>query len=209
MHHTISSLPDGSPFALIQNMYSESEHKEIMAELRYLYSRKNLWLDPEDSGTAKDTSTNENLKNNKCIWLNQIYKTLDASAILTYNMKLYKSGFAKTLASEHPWFKYLIYNSEFTTLLSYYENSEYYKAHRDRSVLTTLTWFYEEPKKFEGGNLILEENATVECINNAMLIIPSTTLHEVTPIILSENDLNQGLGRYTITTFVSITASQS
>ena len=37
-----------------------------------------------------------------------------------------------------------------------------------------------------------------------MLIIPSTTLHEVLPVILSSENESQGKGRYTITTFINI-----
>ena len=209
MHHDISTLPNGSPFALIQNLYDSSEHSEIMQELRYLHSRSSIWLDPDESGSAKDAESKQNLKNNKCIWMNKIYKNPEASAILTHNMKLYNSGLAMTLAESHPWFKYLIHNAEFSTLLSYYENNQDYKPHRDRAVLTTLTWFYEEPKYFEGGNLFLEKETKVECLNNFMVIIPSTVLHEVTPVILDEEFSNKGFGRYTITTFITTIASQS
>jgi len=204
MNIEVLNLPDGSPFAIIKDLYSEAEKDSILKELDYLQSRRPLWLDPEHSGTAKDQE-NTPLKFNKCIWMNTLYKTNEASAILTNNLKIYSDGIAARIAQENPWFKYLIYNSEFTTLLSYYENQEHYKSHRDSSVLTTLTWFYKEPKSFEGGDLVLEKETTVKCTSNTMVIIPSTTLHEVTPILLPEESRSQGLGRYTITTFVTNT----
>lgn len=200
----ILNLPDGTPFAIVQNLYSEQEEESILKELDYLHSRKDLWLDPEYSGTAKDQEENP-LKSNKCIWMNSIYKQNNASAILSNNLKLYKEGIAETLAKENSWFKYLIHNAEFTTLLSYYENEEHYKPHRDSSILTTLTWFYKKPKAFKGGNIILENETNIECCSNTMLIIPSVTLHEVTPVLLPEESRNNGLGRYTITTFVTHT----
>ena len=204
MNIEILNLPDNSPFAVIQDLYSPEEQESLLKELDYLQTRKGLWLDPEDSGTAHDQEKNP-LKSNKCIWMNTLYKTNEASAILTNNLKIYSDGIAARIAEENPWFKYLIYNSEFTTLLSYYENREHYKPHRDSSVLTTLTWFYKEPKLFEGGDLVLENETTIKCSSNTMVIIPSTTLHEVTPILLPEESRSQGLGRYTITTFVTNT----
>ena len=208
MHIDITELSNKAPFALIQNLYTQEEVQEIICELDYLHTRKSLWVGPDKSGSAKDAETEETLKKNKCIWLNHVYKNNDASAILTSNIKLYSSGAAKELADSHYMFEYLIHNSQFSTLLSYYENSDSYKAHRDQSVLTTLTWFYKEPKVFEGGNLILNSEATVECLNSLMVIIPSTVLHEVTLIILPPEHRDQGLGRYTVTTFVTVKASQ-
>jgi len=208
MHFDIGELSNKAPFVLIQNLYTEEEISQIMAELDYLQTRKNLWVGPEKSGSAKDKDTEELLKNNSCIWLNHVYKNNDASAILTSNMKLYSSGLAKQLAESHYIFEYLIHNSEFTTLLSYYEDSNRYKPHRDQSVLTTLTWFYKEPKKFEGGDFILNSEATIDCVNNLMLIIPSTVMHEVTPVVLPSEYQNQGFGRYTVTTFVTVKASR-
>lgn len=202
MNVEILNLPDGTPFVIIQDLYNEEEEASILKELDYLQTRKELWLDPEHSGTAKDQEKNP-LKSNKCIWMNSIYKQDTASAILSNNLKIYKEGTAANLANKNPWFKYLIYNAEFTTLLSYYENEEHYKPHRDSSVLTTLTWFFQKPRAFEGGTMILENETNIECASNTMLIIPSTALHEVTPVLLPEESRGKGLGRYTITTFVT------
>ena len=209
MNIELNQLSNGTPYCIINNFYTEEELSEIIKEVDFLQSRKSIWLDPKDSGSAIDKESNTFLKSNKCIWMNHLYKTESVSSILSYNVKLYTSGAAATLAENHPWFKYLIYNSEFTTLLSYYETDQYYKAHRDQAVLTTLTWIYKEPKEYSGGDLILENDTTINCTNNTMLVMPSTVLHEVTPVELPEGKKGQGLGRYTITTFVKTTTSQS
>jgi len=201
--YVIKELSNKTPFVLVQNVFDENELDSIHKELDFLQSRENLWLEPKDSGAAKDLE-NMLLKKNKGIWVNSIYANPEASAILTNNMKLYNSGVAQQIAMEHSWFEYFLHNAEFTTLLSYYEDSDHYKPHRDHAVLTTLTWLYKEPKKFEGGELILNDEATVACTNNMTLIIPSTCMHEVTPILLEEEARGQGLGRYTITTFISV-----
>lgn len=203
MDYVIKELSNKTPFVLVQNVFDENELDSIHKELDFLHSRESLWLEPEDSGAARDFD-NAPLKKNKGIWVNSIYANPEASSILTNNMKLYNSGVAQQIAMEHSWFEYFIHNAEFTTLLSYYEDSDHYKAHRDHAVLTTLTWIYKEPKKFQGGDLILNDEATIACTNNVTLILPSTCMHEVTPILLEEEARGQGLGRYTITTFISV-----
>ena len=87
-------------------------------------------------------------------------------------------------------------------LLSYYENNNYYKSHKDSAVLTFITWFFREPKKFEGGNLkFTDYNESIEVKHNRCVIFPSFYNHEVERITMDINDLNKCLGRYTITNF--------
>jgi len=203
MHIDIAELSNKAPFALIQNMYEEQEVKEIFLELEYLRSRPAIWKDPEDSGSAKGHE-GALLKKNKALFLNTLYSDTNASSILTNNLKLYTSNtILTTLTQAHSWFNYVFLNSEFTTLLSYYEDSDYYEAHTDKSVMTSLTWFYKEPKRFEGGNLILNKEAEIECNSNMTIIFPSTVLHEVTKISMKAPYENQNMGRFTITNFIS------
>ena len=207
MEYEIKELTNKTPYVYIKDLYSEEELSELFLELDYLQSRQGIWLDPEQSGSAM-TPDKIPLKNNKGLWINNLYKQVEVSAILSHNMKLYSSGLAQTLALEHSWFEYLIQNSRFSTLLSYYENSAEYKPHRDRSVLTTLTWLYKEPKQFQGGKLTLNDEVGFDCQSNSMLIFPSTCIHEVSPVILEETE-KPGMGRYSITTFVTLEESQT
>ena len=60
------------------------------------------------------------------------------------------------------------------TLISYYEDSEYYKPHEDIFNFAKLTWFFKEPKKFEGGDLVFTEfGEIVKCENNKCIVFPS------------------------------------
>ena len=206
MEYEIKELQNKTPYVYIKNVYSEEELSELFSELDYLQTRPSIWLDPEASGSAM-TPENDPLKQNKGIWMNHIYKQDEASAILSHNLKIYSSGLAQKIAIEHSWFEYLILNSRFSTLLSYYENNNHYKPHRDQAVLTTLTWLYKEPKQFEGGEITLNEEDVLPCENNSMIIFPSTCIHEVSPVIL-KNPESKGMGRYTITTFVVLQETQ-
>ena len=90
------------------------------------------------------------------------------------------------------------------TLINYYDDSHNYGEHFDSFMHTVFVWFYKEPKRFKGGNLIFSEsNETVECIHNRMLMFPSYYLHEVTEIQMEEEYKNKGLGKYCITHFYS------
>lgn len=202
MHIDITELSNKAPFAVIQNVYTENELSEILLELDYLISRPGIWKNPSDSGSAIDHEGNK-LKKNKAIFLNLLYSDTNASAILTNNMKFCSNDQVLTgLLQSHAWFEYVLHNSEYTTLLSYYEESDYYEAHRDKSVLTALTWVYKEPKSFEGGNLILNNEATIECTNNMTVLFPSVVLHEVTPVVMKSHASDRGMGRFTITNFI-------
>ena len=66
---------------------------------------------------------------------------------------------------------------------------------------------YKEPKKFNGGEFVIESTDTIECLNNRMIIIPGTAVHEVKTVELQEKDRDCRLGRYTITLFISPTAN--
>ena len=94
------------------------------------------------------------------------------------------------------------YSSDFTTsIISYYENNDYYKPHPDKFQWTSLIWFYREPKKFTGGNLkFTEPNYEINVKHNRMLMFPCYYLHEVIPI-KTKKFKEMGNGRYTITHF--------
>jgi Rps23 Pro-64 3,4-dihydroxylase Tpa1-like proline 4-hydroxylase len=69
---------------------------------------------------------------------------------------------------------------------------------------TMLIWFFKEPKKFKGGDLILNDFETAfECKHNRMLLFPSHYEHSVAPISLAEEYKHKGMGRYTITNFIT------
>jgi hypothetical protein len=96
-----------------------------------------------------------------------------------------------------------------THLLSYYENSDYYKPHNDITVFTILNYFFVEPKQFEGGNVRLfscnsPKTADIEIKNNRVIIIAGCTLHEVTKINSKLNDSLNGNGRYCNAIFLNL-----
>ena len=94
--------------------------------------------------------------------------------------------------------------SEYRTLISYYEDTDYYKSHRDDVLITALSYFFVEPKKFKGGEIIFTDfNLRFEVTNNTTIVFPSHIMHEVSEISLDEKDKGKGLGRFCMNQFVS------
>ena len=66
--------------------------------------------------------------------------------------------------------------------LNYYEDSNFYDYHTDKATITALTIFFQEPKKFEGGELLFENELTIPCENNTLVIFPSILKHRAETI---------------------------
>lgn len=184
-------------YIIVDDTYTEEELKLIFLELDFWGISKNL-LNPEHTGTAKWKDGTAK-KNNTGVFLDDSYTNRSYSNILKLNRKIYK------FTTEQPSIinSYLSESNYDTTLLSYYENSSHYKAHKDSSVLTALTYLYKKPKKFEGGDLVLTEYGyAFEPWFNRTYIIPGVVEHEVTEVTMQPEDCGKGLGRYCISNFI-------
>jgi hypothetical protein len=196
---------DSKDFLVIDDFYTDDECVDIWKELDFLtYDRK--LMPPEETGTAHDLDTGVALKKNSALFLDGLYAKRDFSNILTLNRKLFLPEVSFNFQNMDNCFKYIHLTNGDSTLISYYEEKDYYKAHTDTSLLTYLYWCHKEPKKFEGGDLILSElDEGITYKNNRLVVFPSWRLHEVTPIkMIEEVEPYSGYGRYCITNFVYI-----
>ena len=155
-------------------------------------------MGPEHTGTAKGHDGSIK-KNNKGMFLDDVYSNRAYSNVLKFNRKIYEIKL-----NEPSIILNLLCNSnKDNTLVSYYENETHYKSHQDNSVLTAMTYLYKQPKVFKGGNLILPEYGyQFEPWFNRTYIIPGVVEHEVTEVIMNVNDCGKGLGRYCISNFI-------
>lgn len=181
----------------IENFYSEKELQDIMQELRFL-NKNNKFKPPLLTGTAYENNLPK--KKNNGVFLDEVYADRSMSDILINNRKLFKIN----VENLEPIYDYIKDSNTDSTLISYYENSDYYKSHIDLGYLTAVTYFYEMPKSFKGGDLYFPDlDLTLECKHNTLYIFPSFTLHEVKPISMQKKNLNKGMGRYCMTQFLS------
>jgi len=184
-------------YIIIDNTYTEEELKLIFLELDFWSISKNL-MGPEYTGTARwEDGTPK--KQNQGVFLDDVYKNREHSNILKINRKIYK------IETNQPSvvFNFLKESNYDTTLISYYENESHYKAHKDASILTAVTYLYKQPKAFEGGNLILTDYGyQFEPWFNRTYIMPGVVEHEVSEVTMKKKDCEKGLGRYCISNFI-------
>ena len=95
----------------------------------------------------------------------------------------------------------LCYNMDWNgMMLSYYKNGDHYKPHYDGSFITGLYWFDIKPRKFTGGELYLYNGTQrdnpqhvipFQPKNNRFIAFPSCYMHEVKPVVISDELANQ------------------
>lgn len=187
------------PYLHIKNFYTEEELDLIWAELEFLQSNPETFKSEHTFGaTDKDGKL---LKKNSGIFLEDLYNHpfRKSSNILNCNRKLF---FQFSEIKTNNWFFKNLNIDKDTTLVSYYENSDYYHPHTDRTVATACTWFFKEPKKFKGGDFCFPEfDITIPLENNSLVVFPGNVLHAVTQLEMEEN--SPGYGRYCMSQFLN------
>lgn len=189
------------PVAVIDDFYDQEAVKKIWQEILFLSSGDKM-NDPSATGSAIDYDDDNQpvfLKKNKGLFLDEIYMDRNVSDILRENRKIFQTQIHDHLINYNPIFRYLTGANKDYTLLSYYEDSDYYSPHVDDATMTVISWFYSQPKKFTGGSLIFEDNITVDCTYNRTVVFPSILKHAVEPVNLENQYKNQNYGRYTLT----------
>ena len=101
------------------------------------------------------------------------------------------------------WESSILNTNRHGVLVSYYDDGDEYLDHFDLSSFTILMWFYKEPKRFKGGNLILRDiGEEIEVRNNRMTIIPGHTVHAVPKVTVK--GAPEKSGRYCISIFLNV-----
>jgi len=188
------------PYLKIRNYYSEEELQLIWQELEFL-SFPNKLQPPQKTG-----QNNASMKHNHGLFIDDVYATREYSNILKINRKTFSADIFKLYAELHEMYENIFLINQDSTLLSYYENSGYYKSHSDVASITSLQWIFKEPKKFAGGNLVFTKyNETVEIENNMMIMFPSHVKHEVMEVKMAPEYCGyKGNGRYCLSQFMNI-----
>lgn len=185
-------------YIIIDDTYTEDELKLIFLELDFWSLSGNL-LPPDLTGSAI-CNDGKLKKKNKGVFLDEAYADRNYSNILKLNRKLYSLQLKEPSVINN----FIKHSNYDTTLVSYYENSEYYTPHEDISILTALTYLFKKPKAFEGGDLIFTEyGIAFEPRFNRTYIILGAVTHEVTEVKMKLEDCKKGLGRYCISNFIS------
>ena len=161
------------PLMVVQNFYNQNELDLIWKELDF-YTEPNKLFEAKEYGGVVDRT------NAKAILLDDLYRGDDKknfrniSNILTVNRKLFNCGVLDKFSELHGCCSIAPKCNHDVTKVRYYHNNEYYDPHTDRSVqFLAFSYFYKEPKKFIGGDLIFPKyDFKLPCDNNSMVIFP-------------------------------------
>lgn len=193
------------PHLIVDNFYNEKELELIWEELTF-YTKPGKLFEAEDYGGVVGYT------NAKAILLDSLYKNYSKndginwrklSNILTVNRKLFDSGILDIFADIHDCCRLATQSNSDTTKIRYYHNGDKYDPHTDKGFqFLGFSYFYKEPKKFEGGELYFPQyDYEVPCDNNSMIIFPGWVEHGVREVSIEESDYFDGWGRYAITSF--------
>ena len=193
------------PHLIIDNFYNEEELELIWEELKF-YTKPGKLLTPEQYGGIAGYT------NARALHLDSIYadnsenggsnyRTL--SNILTVNRKLFDDSVMNTFASIHDCCSIAPLADSDRTKVRYYHDGEYYDPHTDYiTQFVAFSYFYKEPKRFEGGELYFpKHNYEFSCENNSMIIFPGWVPHGVRRVSIENSNYYDGYGRYAITSF--------
>ena len=192
----IIELNKNPPVYIVKELYNEEERFKIYNELLFLQHKL---ADETATGPAEDDK-GKTLTSKKGEWLEEVYANRKMSDILNINRKTY--DIIKEI--KHWYFSYKDSYTDYT-LVSYYEEADYYKPHIDKCFITSISWFYNKPKNFLGGNLQIPSlNLTIPCEDNTMVLFPGALLeHSVTEISMIDKNREKS-GRFSISQFVHI-----
>ena len=185
-------------YIIIDNTYTDDELRLIFLELDF-WTLSGSLMGIEHTQSARWEHNGLPKKQNKGVFLDDVYVNRNHSNILKFNRKIYKTELDKPSVILK-----MIRDSNYdSTLVSYYENEDHYKSHHDELTITALTYLYKQPKAFEGGDLVLTDYEYVfEPWFNRTYIIPGVVNHEVTEVKMRAEDCGKGLGRYCISNFI-------
>tara|TARA_R100000664_G_C2758306_1_gene147070 strand:- start:547 stop:1170 length:624 start_codon:yes stop_codon:yes gene_type:complete len=188
------------PFIVADNWYSPEEEQLIWKELDFYYRPQNL----ESSTLNSAMENHEALSNSWRIYPMSIFNReyLKFSTIISSVKKYLNPKFSSFVKDCMPQGVQFLDATKIQNMISYYDHNQEYKPHHDTAQFTSLIWFYKQPKQFTGGDFVLTQpNQTIKCKHNRMIFFPSYYIHSVTPVSISPENRNTGLGRFTITNF--------
>ena len=188
------------PHLILHNFYNDEELKLIWEELDF-YTKDGKLFDAHEFGGVVDKT------NSKAIWLDKVFskKYRNLSNILKVNRKMFDSAVLGAFSSVHDCCHIAQFCNYDVTKVRYYHDGDYYEPHTDKTVqFLGFSYFFREPKKFEGGELVFPKyDYTFSCDNNSLIMMPGWVEHGVSKVSIKDSDYFDGYGRYAVTSFFS------
>ena len=189
------------PHLIINNFYNDEELELIWEELKF-YTKPGKFL------PAKDYGGIEGYTDAKALCLDNLYVTGDPSYrsisnILTVNRKVFDASVLQSFSEIHDCCGIAPETNFDVTKVRYYHNGDFYDPHTDKSIqFLAFSYFYKEPKRFTGGELIFPKyDYELTCENNSIIMFPGWVEHGVKKVNIEDSNYYEGYGRYAITSF--------
>ena len=182
----------GRPYVIFDNVFNDEEVNRIMLEMDLVV--KPVMRREDTDGTDE--------KNTNAAFLHEIFSDPKASNIFKVTRKYLTKEILNTLYDADWSFTALGTNITESIQVLYYEDNDNYGQHQDISLMTMLYWSYRQPKGFEGGDLVLDDDVVIECKHNRALAMSITLPHEVLPVKYTATEPD--MGRYCISNFYNL-----
>ena len=194
------------PHLVFHNFYTDEELDLIWEELNF-YTRPKKLFDVEDyQGVVGYTKA-------KALHLDSVYtgKNRVLSNILEVSRKVLDKQVLEPFSKLDDCCTLAKSANYDVTKVRYYHNGDYYKPHTDTFFeFLAFSYFYKEPKKFDGGNLIFPKyDYEFSCGHNSLIMMPASVEHGVSEVSIKDSDYYDGYGRYAITHFFGCKEKQS
>ena len=189
------------PYLRIENFFSQVELEQlIFPELEY-YTLGGKLEGVEKTGSARDREGKVVKKNSGC-FIEQLYRESASSSIATCINRLWNTDTCEAIEKTGPWNRSFRQCGSTATLISYYQEGDYYLSHLDDVQFTLLIWLWKEPKNWTGGEFIFGDvNHAVPMKNNSAVLFPSCYAHQVETVHMNQPSFNDCTGRYCISRF--------
>ena len=185
------------PHMVFHNFYTNEELELIWEELKF-YTKPNKLLNVEEyQGVVGYTKA-------KALQLDVVYKENRVlSNILEVSRKVLDKQVLEPFSKLDDCCTLAKSANYDVTKVRYYHNGDYYKPHTDTFFeFLAFSYFYKEPKKFDGGNLIFPKyDYEFSCGHNSLIMMPAWVEHGVSEVSIKDSDYYEGYGRYAITHF--------
>ena len=184
------------PYMVIEDIFKPKQWQEIVDELEW-FRRGTVLQETEKTGSAS-YSPGDYKASKKGFFIEELYRNTELSKIHTNIHNTFPYIF-NTERKGWYWKFPMFLDMETAPLISYYENTNYYSSHDDESLYTYLFWYYDEPKQFDGGELIFTDyGIKIDIKPNSGVMFPGPIRHEVTEI----TNCSEGKGRFAVSTFL-------
>lgn len=194
--------PFKEPFnhIIVENYFSEQEYDLVWKELMFLYPR----MRPPEGTSAAQDHRGVRQKKGIGIFVDNVYTDRGYSDILRVTRKVLCKEILDVAENDLDlYYKLLKSVDRDSTLAQLYTNGDYYRAHRDTSVFTTITVLHKTPKQYEGGELYFPEfDYAIDLKDNQALIFPSILSHEVCEVKQLNNNAEEG--RFSISQLMNV-----